>query len=399
MTETWKDALDKGYKVGVIFVDFKKAFDTINHEILKFKLQAAGLSGDVHNWLVNYLSNRQQYLDINGTHSTLRIVEIGVPQGSLLGPRLFAIYVNDLPDATPLGYIHMLADDTTIFYIGKDIEQIIDTLNSILKDLYAWCSSNKMTVHTGKTEGMIISSSPFVGPLRPLYFGNSVISFTTKSTALGFTIYNELSWKPQVEAMCKTFLSKLKFLKRLKRLPSHVLEEIYFKRIISSVTYCIGVWGTCSVPLFNDIEKLHIRAAQLIHRIPETTVDHEVLRIANWKPVSYIYKRRLATIMHQVYYNNTPDLVKDLFAKRTSGRNLRTTECFELKQSRTEYGRVSVKFRGPQIWNSLSKSLKSTAISQSFKNKLKREARTLENIQFKKAASVVIAKDPIYIYF
>ena len=119
MTETWKDALDKGYKVGVIFVDFKKAFDTIDHEILKFKLQAAGLPGDVHNWLVNYLSNRQQYVDINGTNSTLRIVEIGVPQGSLLGPRLFAIYVNDLPDATPLGYIHMFADDTTIFYIGK----------------------------------------------------------------------------------------------------------------------------------------------------------------------------------------------------------------------------------------------------------------------------------------
>ena len=158
---------------GVIFVYFKKAFDTIDHEILKFKLQAAGLSGDIHNWLVNYLTNRQQYVDINGTHSTLRIVEIGVPQGSLLGPRLFSIYVNDLPDATPLGHIHMFADDTTIFYIGKDIEQIIDTLNSILKDLYVWRSSNKMTVHIGKTEGMIISSTPFVGHLRPLYFGNS----------------------------------------------------------------------------------------------------------------------------------------------------------------------------------------------------------------------------------
>ena len=108
MTETWEDALDKGYKVGVISVDFKKAFDTIDHEILKFKFQATGLSGDVHNWLVNYLSNRQQYVDINGTHSTLQIVEIGVPQGSLLGPRLFAIYVNDLPDATPLGYTCLL---------------------------------------------------------------------------------------------------------------------------------------------------------------------------------------------------------------------------------------------------------------------------------------------------
>ena len=87
----------------------------------------------------------------------------------------------------------MFADDTTIFYIGKDKEQINDTLNSILKDLYAWCSSNKMIIHIGKTEGMIISSSPFVGPLRPLYFGNLVTFFTTKSTALGIMIDNKLS--------------------------------------------------------------------------------------------------------------------------------------------------------------------------------------------------------------
>ena len=116
LTETWKKAVDQGNKVGVIFVDFKKAFDTINHNILKDKLQAAGISGPFHEWIESYLTNRRQYVVVNGERSDIKL-EVGVPQGSLLGPRLFVIYVNDLPDSTPLGYIHMFADDTTIYYI------------------------------------------------------------------------------------------------------------------------------------------------------------------------------------------------------------------------------------------------------------------------------------------
>ena len=123
LTKTWKKALDLVYKIGIIFVDFKKAFDTVHHTVLKSKLLAAGVSGLFYDWLVSYISDRSQYMIINGVKSILRIVAIGVPQGSLLGPRLFAIYVNDLPDATPIGYIHMFTDDTTMYYIGNEVEE------------------------------------------------------------------------------------------------------------------------------------------------------------------------------------------------------------------------------------------------------------------------------------
>ena len=103
LTETWKKAVDLGNKVGVIFIDFEKAFDTVNHEILKDKLQAAGISGLFHEWIASYLTNRRQYVVVNGDRSDIKLVEVGVPRGSLLGPRLFAIYVKDLPDSTPLG--------------------------------------------------------------------------------------------------------------------------------------------------------------------------------------------------------------------------------------------------------------------------------------------------------
>ena len=193
LTETWKKAIDDSYKIGALFVEFRKAFDNVNHAILKFKLSDVGVSGLFHEGLASYLHERSQYVNVNSARSKLRQIGISVPQGSLLGPRLFAIYVNDLPNSSEIGFIHMFADDTIIYYIGKEVEEIIDALNQILKDFRIWCCKNHLTVHIGKTVAMLISSHPFVGPLRPLMFGNSYIHFSTKSTCLGVEIDYKLN--------------------------------------------------------------------------------------------------------------------------------------------------------------------------------------------------------------
>ena len=123
MTDTWKMNLDKGMIVGAIFVDFKKAFDSISHNILSLKLQATGSSGNLHEWLMNYLKDRFQYTVVNGHSSNLDEVKYGVPQGSLLGPRPYTIYVNDLPNAITFGDVFMYADDTTLYCVGRNFDQ------------------------------------------------------------------------------------------------------------------------------------------------------------------------------------------------------------------------------------------------------------------------------------
>ena len=158
---------------------------------------------------ISYISDRSQYVLINGRRSGLQIVDISVPQGSLLGPRLFAVYVNDLPDVTPIGYIHMFADGTTMYYCGKEVEEIVDILNMMLLDFHQWCVRNKLTVHTGKTDAILISNTPFVGPMRPPRFGNSFIHFTTKTTCLEVEIDCKLNWKPQIDQVAKKFSGKL----------------------------------------------------------------------------------------------------------------------------------------------------------------------------------------------
>ena len=188
---------------------FKKAFDTVEHTFLKSKLLAAEISGKFHDWLISYISDRSQYVLINGRRSGLQIVDIGVPQESLLGPRLFEVYVNDLPNATPIGYIHMFADDATMYYCSKEVEETVDILNMMLLDFHQWYERNKLTVHSGKTVAILISNRPFVGPMRPLRFGNSFIHFTSKITCLVVEIDCKLNWKSQIEQVAKKFRGKL----------------------------------------------------------------------------------------------------------------------------------------------------------------------------------------------
>ena len=150
---------------------------------------------------------------MNGTESDIRIIIYGVPQGSLLGPRLFSIQVNDLPDFVKSGILFMFADDTTIYCIGKNVEEVIDKLNKASSELYVWCMRNQLTVHTGKTEAMILKANGFIAPLRPVMSGNALIKYVTNSTCLGIVIDNRLTWAKHHEKVMKSFSAKVKELK------------------------------------------------------------------------------------------------------------------------------------------------------------------------------------------
>ena len=159
-TNDWHINIERGKFTGNIFIDLKKAFDTVDHAIFIQKLSKYGIQGLELQWFKSYLSSRQQFTKVYGVESDIGSINCGVPQGSCLGPLLFLIYINDLPFALKNCKVTMYADDTSISYSSKSIEDLTETLNNELKCLKEWLQGNKLSLNVTKTQGMVIGSRP-----------------------------------------------------------------------------------------------------------------------------------------------------------------------------------------------------------------------------------------------
>ena len=159
LTDKIRHEIDKGNYARGIFVDFQKAFDTVDHHILLKKLAYYGVRGISNKWLTSYLSNRKQFVSINGYKSNLADVKCGVPQGSVLGPLLFLIYINDLHVATKYSEVHHFTDDTKLLNFNNCVKSINKQVNHGLKNLSNWSETNKISLNVAKIELVLFTSS------------------------------------------------------------------------------------------------------------------------------------------------------------------------------------------------------------------------------------------------
>ena len=220
LTETWRSVIDSGKFVAVAFIDFRKAFDSVPHATLIMKLERHfGIKGLTLDWLKSYLTGRKQFTVLNGVKSDLLSVSMGITQGSVLGPTLFALFTNDLPWSVRSGSLYMFADNTTVFCIGDTADKAIAELNRALQEVYNWCCDNQLTPHPGKSEAMLLCRGNPMGPIAPVLLGDSSIKWVTKAHVLGLTVDHKLTWDAHVMDVKKCFATKLDLLKRSKFLP------------------------------------------------------------------------------------------------------------------------------------------------------------------------------------
>ena len=269
LTETEKSALgNEGLFCG-IFIDLQKALDTVNNEILLSKLEHYGARGCVLEWFRSYLSDRMQYVSVNGSNSNLLSVACGVPQGSVLGPLLFLIYINDLPNASKKLNFYLFADDTNIYYETSNLYNLIKIVNRELKLVKKWLDANKLSSNIDKTNYIIFHSSSATVPSDAV--GKKHIRKVKFFKFLGLLLDEHLSWKYNLSELSKELATTCGIFFSIRNLLLLDVLVCFYTAFFLSFLQCgLIVWGGTYAsyiePIFN-LQKNAIRAISFQPRL------------------------------------------------------------------------------------------------------------------------------------
>ena len=266
--------LDEGNSVIGLFLDLKKAFDTVNFVILLRKLEFYGVRGIALDLLRNYLSHRCQRVSLNGHLSVTEVCSCGVPQGSILGPLLFLVYINDLPNALDEAFTIMYADDTNIFMRGRNVDLVTIAFNRQLVNLNKWLQCNRLSLNLSKTKSMIFSLNHQTrGRMLSLSFDGTLVDTITSTTFLGVKIDNSLTWSNHISHVCSKIAKSIGILKKVSNIFNQAtLLGLYNSFILPYLNYCNIIWGNAAEIHLKRILILQKRAVRIICKL--AFLDH-----------------------------------------------------------------------------------------------------------------------------
>ena len=231
--------------------------------ILCQKLEHYGLQLNELLWFNSYLFNRKQFCRVGGFESDIGNIEVGVPQGSCLGPLLFLVYINDLPEVVNASTVSMFADDTSLTFQSQDISQLNKIINDDRKHLDLWIQGNKLSLNVSKTQSMLICTKPKHQSLKTagdnlcLNIRGKDLDVVQKVKYLGLQVDNSLDWKEQIKLISSKVSKAIGLLKHAKNfLPEFSLKSQYFSIVEPHFRYCCSVWGCSGSSTLLELQKL-----------------------------------------------------------------------------------------------------------------------------------------------
>ena len=365
--EDWKMALDQNKYVGAVLMDLSKAFDCLPHDLLLAKLKAYGLSEHATSLMNNYLSNRSQRVKIGNIFSNWKGITKGVPQGSILGPILFNIFLNDIYLSLQDTALYNYADDNTISHSDKDITIVKTHLAEKTRTAIDWFDRNCMQANPTKFQAIFLAPGKQIAPVD---FSIDEIDIKPEKTVnlLGVELDNKLNFDAHISSKCKKAAKQLNALKRI----GHLLDlpgrlTIFRSYILSNFNYCPLIWHFCSKTNLSKLEKIQERALRFVYRDYISKYD-QLLERAKLQTLHLSRLRSMAIEIHKVVHGEAPPFVGSLFKKRKTDYNLRGSNTLEIPSFNSmTYGKQSLRYQGAKLWNSLPDNFRQVTTLKEFK--------------------------------
>ena len=368
MTEMWKKALDEHKVAGAVLTDLSKAFDCIPHDLLIAKLEAYGFDKSALRFILRYLTERTQRTKVDGIYSKKRELKYGVPQGSILGPLLFNLFMNDIFYFINDSKLANYADDTTIYLAINGVFPFLHALKAETEIVLNWFKTNEMKSNSSKCHMIVLENEH-----RPSYVSNTFVYLENEKQLLqneenvrllGVCIDDKMNFEKHIRALLIKANQKLHGLMRVaKYMTVEKLKSIMKAFIESQFNYCPLLWMFHSRHMNNRINKLHERALRVVYNNDDLTFE-QLLEKDNSFTIHEKNLQKLALLMFKVKNNLCPKPIQEIFKLNAKGN-------WVIPKVKTECnGKETLRYRGPVTWNLIPSEIKSIETFELFKDKI-----------------------------
>ena len=384
IVDDWLENMADNVFTGVCLLDIKKCFDSINHSILLKKLSFYGIQGNENLFFQSYLENRKQIVNCKNVLSDEQLVNIGVPQGSVLGPILFMLFVNDISQHIFLGTANLYADDCLIYCNGNDVDDVNNTLQKCIDDVSSWYNMNRLVLNVDKCNTLLVGTKYKMSQLHTnqslnIVLNDCPVKQTNVADYLGVQIHENLLWDCQIMNVCKKLSRKVGMLSRLRKsTPRELLLKIYMSSIQPTIDYALTVWGSTTKSNLNCLQRIQNYAARVITGEFDyiNVRGADIVEQLKWMNVFQRYHYFCLLLMFKCVHGQAPDYLCNnvIMECEMANRNTRMINSNDVYVPYIENEIASKTFiyTGAKLWKMLPSHIKDLTCIDGFKFHVKR---------------------------
>ncbi len=363
-------SLDESKFFLALYLDLSKAFDTVDLNILMDKLEFYGIRGNELSWFESYIFGRKQYVEIDGKLSDPLTTVCGVPQGSTLGPLLFLLYINDMPNCSDVLNFRLFADDTKVFISDSDLSNIQKILDSEIPKLNSWLSVNRLSLNVSKTNFIIYKPPNKTENVEiNLLLANSTIKRSKSKKYLGLIFDQAMSWKSHIEYITQKISSAIGVMYRLKNyVNSEILRNVYYSIAFSHLNYGISSWGSAPPTNLNELQRKQNHCIRVVYDLDRMCNRDNMYFNNKFLKVNEIYHSECLKFVYKYHNNNIPLAFNSYFSYASDVHRYNTRYAtnfnFQVPIIHKNFGIRSPSYTGLKLWSQILPAAKSFSENQ-----------------------------------